>query len=112
MAHGPGEVVLATYRPKPGGDAALRALIARHVPTLRRVQLATDRPVLLLRAADGTYVEVFEWRPGGAEQAHDHPEVAALWGEMAQVADFVRLADLAEAAHPFPHFAPVDGLTA
>jgi len=111
-AHDQGEVVMAMYRPKAGGDAALRAIIARHVPTLRRVHLATDRPVLLLRAADGTYVEIFEWRPGAAQQAHEHPEVEALWGEMAQVADFVRLADLAEAARPFPHFAPVEGLTA
>ena len=106
-----GNVVMAMYRPRPGKDAELRAIIARHVPRLREVGLATSRPVALLQAADGTYVEIFEWAPGGAQAAHTHPAVGEIWGAMAAVADFVRLADLAESQRPFPHFLPVEGVT-
>lgn len=113
MAHSGdvGEVVMAAYRPRAGQDAALRAIVADHVRTLRRLGFATGRPVTLLRAADGTYVEIFEWRPGAAQRAHEHPEVQRLWGAMAEVADFPKLADLAESQRPFPHFTVVEGVT-
>lgn len=107
-----GEVVMASYRPRPGQDEALRALIARHVPRLRELGLATSRPVTLLRAADGTYVEIFEWFPGAAQKAHSHPGVLEIWNAMGPVAEFVRLADLAESQRPFPHFRLVEGVTA
>jgi hypothetical protein len=106
-----GNVVLAMYRPKAGREEELRALVARHVPTLREVGLATERPVLLLQASDGTYVEVFEWFPGGAEAAHSHPRVAELWNAMGEVADFASLAELPEAGRPFPHFRAVEDAT-
>jgi hypothetical protein len=113
MAHADdaGNVVMALYRPRPGQDEALRALIAGHVGTLRRIGLATDRPAVLLRAADGTYLEIFEWRPGAAQRAHENPEVQAIWGAMAAIADFPALGELAESKQRFPHFAPADGVT-
>ena len=51
------EVVFALYRPHAGKDAELRRLIAQHLPVLRRLELVTDRPAILVRAQDGTYVE-------------------------------------------------------
>ena len=102
-----GEVVMALYKPHAGQDAALRKLIARHVPLLRELELITDRPSLLLRAADGTYVEVFEWVSHEAARAHGHPEVAEIWEAMGKVADFVSLNALEESRRPFSHFAPV-----
>lgn len=102
------EVVMALYRPHAGADEALRALIARHMPTLRRLDLLTERESVLLRAANGTYVEIFEWRDeAAARSAHDHAEVGALWDAMAEVADFVSLETLDEAKKPFTHFTPV-----
>ena len=81
MAHpgDTGNVVMAMYRPKPGKDDALRAVIARHVPRLRELGLATSRPVALLQAGDGTYVEIFEWAPGGAAAAHTNAAVMEIW---------------------------------
>lgn len=113
MAHpsDAGNVVMAMYRPRPGADGALRDLIARHVPRLRELGLATSRAVALLQAADGTYVEIFEWVPGGAQAAHTNPGVLEIWNAMQGVAEFVRLADLAESQRPFPHFRPVEGVT-
>jgi hypothetical protein len=102
------EVVFALYRPRPGKDADLRRLIAEHLPVLRRLELVTDRPALLVRAKDGTYVEVFEWRTSeSATLAHQHPEVAKVWEAMGEIADFPALESLAEAKERFSHFEPV-----
>ena len=52
---------IAAYRPKAGQHHALLALVRDHVPTLRRLGLATGRPATAMRAADGTVLEVFDW---------------------------------------------------
>jgi hypothetical protein len=104
-----GQIVFALYRPHPGQDAALRRLIARHVPALRRLELVTDRPTMLVRAGDGTYVEIFEWvSETAARTAHDHPDIAEIWDGMEAVADFATLASLTEAQKPFTHFEPIE----
>lgn len=110
----PTETVIAAYRPKPGKDRDLEAVIRRHVPTLRRLGLATARPVVLLKSfVDGTYLEIFEWTDEhAAGKAHVAKDVQELWEAMGQVSDFVALQQLGEAARPFPHFRPVDGVTA
>jgi hypothetical protein len=110
----PGEVVIAAYRPKPGQDKALEAVIARHVPTLRRLGLATRRPVVLLKSeTDGIYLELFEWVDAAAAgKAHVSKDVGEVWEAFAKVSDFVALAQLAGAGKPFPHFRPVDGVVA
>jgi hypothetical protein len=102
------EVVFALYRPHPGKDQDVRRLLAAHLPVLRRLELATDRPALLVRAKDGTYIEVFEWRTAeSASLAHQHPEVARVWEALGQVADFPSLDSLEEAKVRFSHFEPV-----
>ena len=103
------QIVFALYRPHPEKDAALRRLIARHIPALRRLELITDRAAVLARAGDGTYVEVFEWvSETAARSAHDHPDIAEIWDGMEAIADFTTLASLAEARRPFTHFEPVE----
>jgi hypothetical protein len=102
------QIVFALYRPHAEKDAALQRLIARHIPVLRRLELITDRPSVLARAGDGTYVEVFEWvSETAARIAHDHPDIAEIWDGMEAIADFATLASLAEAQSPFTHFEPV-----
>jgi hypothetical protein len=103
-----GDMVIAAYRPKPGRSAELLALTKDHVPRLRRLGLATDRPALAGLAADGTVVEMFEWHTGGAAAAHKHPDVLAMWAEYEQVCDYVTLGSLPEATTLFPHFTPID----
>ena len=101
-----GAIVFAAYTPKPGREADLVALIADHLPLLQRLGLATDRPALLLRSrSSGTHIEIFEWvSDAAAQEAHDIPEIMALWARFAEVADFTPLASLPEIARPFPHF--------
>lgn len=101
MAH----TVIALYRPKPGSEAALQELVETHVPRLRELGLATDRPVQLLRAGDGTLLEIFDWRDAAAvETAHSHPEVMKLWEAFGAVCEYATLGSLAESGQPFPHF--------
>jgi quinol monooxygenase YgiN len=100
-----GELVIATYRPKPGRARELLDLVRGHVPALRELGLATAREPLVLRAADDTLLEIFEWVSREAVQAaHDDPAVRALWARFEQLCDCIPLAELPEAQGPFPHF--------
>ena len=101
------DMVIAAYRPKPGHEAALAALLADHAPHLRRLGLATDRPAAIMRAADGTMVEVFEWHDGAIETAHTLPEIHQLWARYDQICTYVPLNQLAETAALFATFRPV-----
>lgn len=110
-----GQVVMALYRPherdpETGRSAALEAILAEHVPALRREGLASARPVLLLQSpADGTYVEIFEWLSAeAAEAAHRNATVIALWERIGAVARIRSLADLPDALRPFPQFRPIE----
>lgn len=104
------QVVMAVYLPKKGKDEALLELVKRHLPTLRRLGLATDRPAMLLKSKQA-YIEIFEWVSSEASaQAHTTPEIAEIWEAMGEIADFPPLGVLEEASRRFPHFAAVDGI--
>jgi len=97
--------VIAAYKPRPGCEEALLQLVRAHVPGLQRMGLATDRAALIMRAADGTLVEAFEWASAAAiDAAHRHPEVLATWERFEAVCEHVSLRQLAEAQGPFAEF--------
>ena len=103
-----GNFVIAMYRPKEGREAELREHIRGHLPTLRRLGLATEREALVLLASDGAYLEIFEWTSvESVEAAHTHPEVIAMWEDYRTACDFLSMSELADAGRPFPHFQPV-----
>ena len=103
-----GVVVIALFRPRPGREADLLACARDHLPVLRAQGLATDRPLTLLRAQDGTRLEIFEWAsPAAIDAAHSTPAGLALWERYAACCDYVTLADLPEASELFAGFAPV-----
>jgi len=105
------EVVIAMYRPwDHANEEALKELIRQHNTTLRVEQLITERPALLLQGEDGTYLEIFEWLPGAARKAHDHPAIKKIWKRMEELCEFAPLISLPEAEKTFPHFKPVDGV--
>ena len=103
-----GIIVIAAYRPKAGQEAALKALVTEHVPVLREQGLATERPPVVMEAADGTILELFEWTSAEAiEEAHANAAVGRLWDRFHALCDYVPLADLKEAHALFAEFAPV-----
>ena len=103
-----GDMVIVAYRPKPGREQDLLALTQRHVPLLRRLGLATDRPAAAMRGEDGVILELFEWAEGAMAAAHQHPDVLALWQQFAAACDYVPLRTLPEAATLFARFQPLD----
>jgi hypothetical protein len=86
-------------------DKGLLAAVAKHVRVLRDQGLATPRPEHVMRASDGTIVEIFEWASERAiEQAHSNPAVLALWAEFGAVCDIVPLNGLGECQQLFAGF--------
>lgn len=103
-----GVMVIACYRPKPGKDADLLALMKTHLPTLRAEGLVGDGPSLCGKAKDGTIIEVFEWKSQDAiDAAHENRAVLAMWEKYAAVCDYAAIGDLAEAREMFSPFEPV-----
>ena len=104
-----GEFVIAAYRPRAGMESRLLELVREHVPALRREGLATARPVLVMRAKDGTILEIFEWASREAvDRAHGNPAVQDLWKRFDEACEFERLANLEECRGLFAPFTPVD----
>ena len=100
--------VIVAYTPKPGKDAALLAAVKKHLRVLQTEQLATDRPAHVMRAGNGTIIEVFEWRSTDAiAKAHTNPAVQALWGEFGAACDYTSLDKLAECGKMFAEFESV-----
>jgi quinol monooxygenase YgiN len=103
-----GQVVIVAYRPKVGKSKELLAAVEKHVRVLREENLATDRAATVLKAKDGTIVEVFEWRSAEAIQAaHTNAAVLAMWDDFWAASDVVPLSDLAEAKALFAEFEAV-----
>jgi hypothetical protein len=103
-----GRMVIVAYRPKPECETELLGLCAEHLPLLRAEGLASSRPEALMRAEDGTVIEVFEWASDKAiERAHRSPAVQKLWSRFAEVCDDIPVANVPEASKLFPEFAAV-----
>jgi hypothetical protein len=104
-----GRIVIVAYKPKPGKAEALKELTKTHLPRLHKEGLVTNREPIIVEAADGTIIEIFEWLSDEAiKQAHQNPEVQKMWGEYEEVCDYVPLNTVAEASNLFAEFTPVD----
>jgi len=103
-----GSISVACYKPKPGCEEALLELVRNHLPPLRAEGLVTDRASIMMRTADGTLVEIFEWvSPEAIAGAHSNPAVLALWKRFEAVCTYEIPANLAEFQNMFAHFQPV-----
>jgi quinol monooxygenase YgiN len=104
-----GVCVIVAYRPKPGQENALLELVRNRVPTLRKEGLVTDRVPIIMRARNGTIIEVSEWKSREAiDAAHKNPNVLAMWEKFFAVCDCVPLNTLAEADEMFAGFEAVE----
>ena len=104
-----GICVIVAYRPKPGKETELLEVVRNRVPTLRKEGLVTDRAPVLMRAKDGTIIEVSEWKSREAiDAAHKNANVPALRNRFFAVCDCVPLKTLAEADEMFAGFAPIE----
>lgn len=102
-----GKIVIATYKPKPGKEKNLDRLVRDHVKVLRNQGLATLRPPMIMKSADGTVVEVFEWISKKAiEEAQHNKDVQDYWARYKEVCDIIPVSDLIEANTSFSEFNP------
>lgn len=100
-----GRFFIAVYRPKAGCEQRLLGAVRKHAGVLRDEGRVSELPAHLMRAADGTVVEVFEWLSTAAiERAHSNPAVQALWAEFGAACDYVPVAGVAEAQQIFSEF--------
>jgi hypothetical protein len=56
-----GSISVACYKPRPGCEEALLELVRNHLLPLRAQGLVTERTPIVMRTANGTIVEIFEW---------------------------------------------------
>ena len=101
-------IVIVGYRPLPGKEAKLKELMKTHVAILRKEGLASDREPILMQASDGTVIEVFGWKSKEAiEAAHSNPAVQKMWGEYAEVCEYIPIDSVKESSSLFSEFTPL-----
>ncbi len=109
MATKQSQIVVCTYRVKPGNDAAFIKLLRRHWPTLDRLGLVEPQPRLALRGlaaqSRNDFREVFAWKPGALDIARKAPEVLAIWEPMEGLCE----PRDGQPAMEFPHYETVEG---
>ena len=78
------ETVICTYRVRDDAEDRFRDLLGRHWRTLHDLGFVTDDHSMVFKGIDDglTYVEIFTWVEGGFDQAHEHPDVLAIWEPM------------------------------
>ena len=107
MPRNAAETAICTYKVKPGKAKEFEALLARHWPTLRKLDLVTGDPAVVYRGlpagpgkdrhavGPSTFVEIFTWKDAKAvEAAHHSPELMKIWEPMGQLCESME----------FPHF--------
>jgi hypothetical protein len=100
-----GRFVIAAYKSKPGREDALLAAVRKHGDVLRTENLISNKPPYVMRATDGTIIEVFEWLSSEAvARAHASAAVQALWAEFGAACDYVPVGRLAESQNIFSEF--------
>lgn len=83
---------LCLYRVAPGQEEAFTGLLERHWPTLRSLDLVTERPPQHYRGEEQgggpLFVEIFDWADEDAPRtAHEHPQVMAIWEPMDKITE-------------------------
>lgn len=104
-----GQFVIACYKPREGKESELEELVKKHMKVLLEEGFVTDRPAYAMRAANGTIVEVFEWKsPEAIASAHSNDNVRALWTVFEQACYYETLSNLEEAQQIFAPFEPIE----
>ena len=100
--------VVCIFRVQDGNEAEFTDLLRRHWPTLRDLELATNKPPQHFQGNEQSggpiFFEIFEWADeDGADLAHQHPKVMAIWEPMGRL---VEKRD-GRPGMEFPHVQPV-----
>jgi quinol monooxygenase YgiN len=103
-----GVIAIVAYRPKAGKESETLDLVRGRLPVLLKEGLGTERTPAIMRARDGTIIEVSEWKSREAiDAAHKNPNVLAMWNKFFDVCDCIPLKTLSESAEMFAGFEPI-----
>jgi hypothetical protein len=101
-------IVIAVYKPLPGKAKDLEQVVRKHTVILREENLVTDRKPIIMKAQDGSVVEIFEWNsPDAIQSAHTNPVVLKLWEEFNAVCSYQKPSDVQEFHNLFSEFEPI-----
>ncbi len=104
-----GKIVIVAYKPLAGKQKALDRLMETHANILQSEGLVTARHPVIMRAADGTVIEVFEWKSQQAiEAAHSNAAVNEMWQKYAEVCEYIPIASVPESSNLFSEFTAVN----
>ena len=104
-----GKIVIVAYRPFSGKENNLKEIIDVHIPVLKKEGLVTDRKPIVMKTADGCFVEVFEWQSADAiERAHQNKAVQELWSRFSQVCEYEKPVNIKEFSDLFSEFEAVN----
>jgi hypothetical protein len=107
--------VFAIYRFRPDvADTQIADLLSRHRTALEGSGLVTGTRPVVVRSTHThpehkDFIEIFEWTNADAPAAaHANSAVSQIWHEFSTLTTTptVTLSQLAEASHPWAHFAP------
>jgi hypothetical protein len=103
-----GIIAIACYRPNQGNERKLLAAVRNNTPLLFSLGLITSRLPIIMKATDGTILEIFEWASRSAKStAHKNPDVMGLWALMMALGKNVPLKSIPEAKEIFANFKPI-----
>jgi hypothetical protein len=98
----PTELALSAYRPLPGRAEELQVFFVEELATLRRRGHVTGRVAPVIRTDAGELLVVLEWASEHAVgDAHEDPEILALWERKAELAEYIAPRALAGSDVPF-----------
>jgi hypothetical protein len=104
-----GRITIAVYRPINGREKELDQLVAGHMEVLKQENLVTERRPVVMKAADGTVVEIFEWRSREAiAEAHKNLSVQQLWVKFNDVCEYMAPLGVPEFQNLFAEFEAVN----
>ena len=102
----PPTVNICQYKVKPGKEAEMEVLLAKHWPALREAGLVDDTPPTIYKGqagkdhgAERMYIEIFAWKDAnGPQLAHQTPGVMAVWEPMGAICERM----------DFPSYSPLE----
>ncbi|MET0593039.1 MAG: hypothetical protein ABW133_10090 [Polyangiaceae bacterium] len=105
-------VTICRYQVKPGKEAEMEKLLAKHWPALHKAGLVTDEPARVFRGlpsqkpgdrhgAASVYVEFMTWKDENSSNvAHQSPDVMAVWEPMGAICEQMDFPSFEELALP------------
>ncbi|MEP7267298.1 MAG: hypothetical protein ABI844_06685 [Saprospiraceae bacterium] len=102
-------IVIVAYKPLPGKENELKALVRSHHLGLKAEDLVTDRTPIIAGTSNGSIIEIFEWKSIEAiHAAHSNSAVLAMWDEFAQVCTYLPASEIQEFHQIFSDFSPLN----